>query len=97
MVSVSCGMLSDIFLAKYQARICLVYFIIIQYAFYKLKIFCLQAREEYRILKHRKETEWAARVIQRHYIQWKVLNPLSTICHKTFICAMFKDLKYRHC
>ncbi|KAJ8921520.1 hypothetical protein NQ315_003138 [Exocentrus adspersus] len=29
------------------------------------------AREEYRILKHRKQVEWAARVIQRHYIQWK--------------------------
>ncbi|KAK4881521.1 hypothetical protein RN001_004840 [Aquatica leii] len=30
-----------------------------------------RAKEEYRILKHRKQTEWAARVIQRHYIQWK--------------------------
>ncbi|KAL1516445.1 hypothetical protein ABEB36_000361 [Hypothenemus hampei] len=30
-----------------------------------------RAREEYRILKYRKQVEWAARVIQRHYIQWK--------------------------
>ncbi|GJQ73930.1 Myo1C [Trypoxylus dichotomus] len=30
-----------------------------------------RAKEEFRILKHRKETEWAAKIIQRHYIQWK--------------------------
>lgn len=32
----------------------------------------LQAKEEFRLLKHRKEMEWAAKIIQRHYIQWKV-------------------------
>nr|CAD7397184.1 unnamed protein product [Timema cristinae] len=31
----------------------------------------ISAREEYRILKHRKQVEWAVRVIQRHYICWK--------------------------
>ncbi|KAI4459898.1 myosin [Holotrichia oblita] len=30
-----------------------------------------RAKEEFRILKHRKEMEWAANIIQRHYIQWK--------------------------
>ncbi|XP_063930760.1 unconventional myosin-Ib [Zophobas morio] len=30
-----------------------------------------RAQEEYRTLKHRKQVEWATRVIQRHYIQWK--------------------------
>ncbi|XP_017783623.1 PREDICTED: unconventional myosin-Ib isoform X2 [Nicrophorus vespilloides] len=30
-----------------------------------------RAREEFRILKHRKQMEWAAKIIQRRYIQWK--------------------------
>ncbi|CAG9766650.1 unnamed protein product [Ceutorhynchus assimilis] len=36
-------------------------------------LWCLYhvARKEYRIVKHRKQVEWATRVIQRHYIQWK--------------------------
>lgn len=32
----------------------------------------MQAIEEYRMLKHKKEVEWATKIIQRHYIQWKV-------------------------
>lgn len=38
-----------------------------------------QAREEYRVLKHRKQVEWAVNIIQRHYIRWKV-SPLITCC-----------------
>ncbi|XP_030747768.1 unconventional myosin-Ib [Sitophilus oryzae] len=30
-----------------------------------------RARELYRLLRHKKQVEWAAKVIQRHYIQWK--------------------------
>ncbi|XP_066996441.1 unconventional myosin-Ia [Anabrus simplex] len=30
-----------------------------------------RAREEYRILKHRKQVEWAVAIIQRHFIHWK--------------------------
>lgn len=41
----------------------------------------LQAREEFRIIKHRKQVEWAAKIIQRHYIQWKVFK---TITFKQF-------------
>ncbi|KAF7273349.1 hypothetical protein GWI33_013937 [Rhynchophorus ferrugineus] len=39
----------------------------------KKHLWCLYnlAREQYRLLKHKKQVEWAARVIQRHYIQWK--------------------------
>ncbi|KDR19422.1 hypothetical protein L798_06196, partial [Zootermopsis nevadensis] len=36
-------------------------------------LWCLYrvAREEYRILRHRKQVEWAVNIIQRHYIHWK--------------------------
>ncbi|XP_039290294.1 unconventional myosin-Ia isoform X3 [Nilaparvata lugens] len=36
-------------------------------------LWCLYrvAREEYRVLKRRKQVEWAVRVIQRHFIRWK--------------------------
>ncbi|KAJ8930515.1 hypothetical protein NQ314_016677 [Rhamnusium bicolor] len=45
-------------------------------------LWCLYhvAREEFRILKHRKQVEWAARVIQRHYIQWKRRQFLLSLC-----------------
>lgn len=32
----------------------------------------LQAREEYRIIKYRKQVDWAVGVIKRQYVQWKV-------------------------
>ncbi|PSN37292.1 Unconventional myosin-Ib [Blattella germanica] len=36
-------------------------------------LWCLYrvAREEYRILKRRKQVEWAVNIIQKHYIRWK--------------------------
>ncbi|XP_075231362.1 myosin 95E [Lycorma delicatula] len=36
-------------------------------------LWCLYrvAREEYRVLKRRKQIEWAVRVIQRHFVRWK--------------------------
>ncbi|KAJ8960489.1 hypothetical protein NQ318_013773 [Aromia moschata] len=45
-------------------------------------LWCLYhvAREEFRIMKHRKQVEWAARVIQRHYIQWKRRQFLLNLC-----------------
>nr|XP_018907050.1 PREDICTED: unconventional myosin-Ia isoform X2 [Bemisia tabaci] len=33
-----------------------------------------RAKEEYRIMKKRKQMEWAVNVIQRHYIRWKRLQ-----------------------
>lgn len=44
--------------------------------------FFQQAKEEYRAMKYRKETQWAVSVIQRHYIQWKVVLTCGHIINK---------------
>ncbi|XP_063230710.1 unconventional myosin-Ia isoform X2 [Bacillus rossius redtenbacheri] len=52
-------------------------------------LWCLYrvAREEYRILKHRKLVEWAVGVIQRYYIRWK---------RKQFLLRLYRQLPPDH-
>lgn len=49
----------------------------------------LQAREEYRLEKQKKQREWAARVIQRRYIQWKVKITLFRFSNEFFKLGFF--------
>ncbi|XP_037911056.1 unconventional myosin-Ib isoform X2 [Hermetia illucens] len=40
------------------------------------------ARDEYRSIKHRKQVEWAIKVIYKHYIKWKIRQFFLTLPHR---------------
>ncbi|XP_071449354.1 unconventional myosin-Ia-like [Hetaerina americana] len=58
---------------------------------------CRVAREEYRILKHRKQVEWAVNVIQKHYLSWKRRQFLLTLsCQLPSDSPISRDWPHSH-